>query len=100
MRWQEISDCKRICNDAARDDTQFYKSRHLIADFSDTKQVHAQQYLTLINTNNPLASVAAENLIKLFTPDETEVEEVVKMKGIFDEIKRGTVQNGGAAAQS
>lgn len=95
-RWHKISDCKRICDDAAKDNAQFYKLRHLIADLSDTQQVHAQQYFTLANTNNPLASVAAENLIKLFTPDETETEEVSKMKGIFDEIKRDTSEDRGA----
>jgi hypothetical protein len=70
-----------------RRNSQVYKLHHLIADLGDAQQVHAQQYFTLVNTNNPLASVAAENLIKLFTPDETETEEVSKMKGIFDEIK-------------
>jgi hypothetical protein len=99
-RWQMVSDCKRICDDAAKDNSQFYKLRHLIAGLSDTQQVHAQQYFTLVNTNNPLASVAAENLIKLFAPDETEVEEVSKMKGTFDEIKGGMIESGGATAQS
>lgn len=99
-RWHKISDRKRICDDAARDNAQFYKLRHLIADLSDTKQVHAQQYFTLINTNNPLASVAAENLIKLFAPDETEEEEVSKMKGMFEEIKRDTGCSGGATTGS
>lgn len=94
-RWHKFSDCKRICDDAAKDNAQLYKLRHLIADLSDTQRVHAQQYFTLVNTNNPLASVAAENLIKLFTPYETEAEEVSKMKRIFDEIKRDTNESGG-----
>jgi hypothetical protein len=99
-RWQTISDCKRICDDAAKDNTQFYKLRHLIGDLSDAQQVHAQQYFTLVNTDNPLASVAAENLIKLFAPDETEAEEVSKMMGIFDEAKRATIENGEARTQN
>ena len=99
-RWQVIADCKRICHDAANDNTQFYKLRHLIADLSDAQQVHARQYFTLVNTNNPLASIAAEHLVKLFMPDEIEVEEVSKMMGIFDEVKRLKVESGGAAARS
>ena len=95
-RWQRITDCQRICDDAAKDNAQLYKLRHLIAGLSDTQQVHAQQYFTLVNTNNPLASVAAENLIKLFTPHESEAEELSKMKSIFDEIKRDTSEGGGA----
>jgi hypothetical protein len=99
-RWQKVSDCKRICDDAAKDDTQFYKLRHLIAELSSAQQVHAQQYFTLVNTDNPLASVAAENLIKLFTPDEAEVEEASKMKGILDEIRRNATESRGVATQS
>jgi hypothetical protein len=99
-RWQMISDCKRICEDASKDNAQFYKLRHMIADLSDTQQVHAQQYFTLVNTNNPLASIAAESLINLFTPDKTEAEEVWKMKDIFDEVKRDTIEGGGASTQS
>lgn len=99
-RWQKIADCKRICSDAANDNVQLYKLRHLMADLSDTQQIHAQQYFTLVNTNNPLASVASENLIMLFTPDEIEAEEVSKMKGIFDEIRKDTSDSGGAATQS
>ena len=89
-----------MCEEATKDTTQFYKLRHLIADLSDAQQVHAQQYFTLITTNNPLASVAAENLIKLFTPDETEAEKLSNMMGIFNEIKRDTVESGGAMIQN
>lgn len=99
-RWQKISDCERICDDVTKDNTKSYKLRHLIDGLSGTQQIHAQQYFTLVNTNNPLAGVAAKNLIKLFTPDETEAEEASKMKGIFDEIQRDTIESGGATTQS
>jgi hypothetical protein len=39
-------------------------------------------------------------LSKFFTPDETEAEEVSKMKTVFDEIKGDLTESGGATAQS
>lgn len=98
-RWQRLSTRKQMCEEAMNDKAQFYKLRHLIADLDDAQQVHAQQYFTLITTNNPLANVAAENLIKLFTPSAAEVEEVTKMMGIFDEVKRDKIESGEAEMQ-
>jgi hypothetical protein len=88
-----------MCEDIANDGSQFYKLRHLIAGLNDVQQFHAQQYFTLVNTNNPLASVAAENLIKLFTPDEVALEEVSKMMVIFNGVKKDMTESGGATAQ-
>lgn len=99
-RWQRLSTRKQMCEEAMNDNAQFYKLRHLIADLDNAQQVHAQQYFTLITTNNPLANVAAENLIKLFTPGEAEVDEVSKMMSIFDEIKKDMIESGEAEMQS
>jgi hypothetical protein len=93
-RWQRLSDCKRMCEDAKKDMAQFYKLRKLTDALSDAQQTHAQQYFGLINANSPLAGVAAENLIKLLMPDDAEWEEVTSRKNIFDEIRKDASQQG------
>jgi hypothetical protein len=98
-RWLKLLNCKCMCEHAASDSTQFYKLRQLIGELDDAQQVHARQYFTLVDTNNPLASVAAENSVKLFTPDEIELEEVSKLMVIFNEINRDTMERAAAVAQ-
>jgi hypothetical protein len=91
-QWQRLSDCRRMCEDAKLDMTQFYKLRKLTDALNDAQQTHAQQYFGLINTNSPLADSAAEHLIKLLMPDEVEWEEVSRRKNIFDEVKEDASQ--------
>jgi hypothetical protein len=91
-RWQQLYERRRMCEDATKDMTQFYKLRKFTDALDDAQQTHAQQYFGLINTNSPLANSAAEHLIKLLTPDEAEWEEVSSRKNIFDEIRKDTNQ--------
>jgi hypothetical protein len=88
-RWQHLSERKRVCEAAANDVTQIHKLPEFTSDLSDAHQEHAHLYFGLINTNSPLAGVAAESLVKLFMPDDAEWEEVSSRKSVFDEIRQG-----------
>jgi hypothetical protein len=95
-QWRELSTRKQMCEDAMKDIAHFYKLRPLIADLEDAQQAHAQQYFALINANNSLASVAAEHLIKLLSPDSTQLDDLSKLANTFEEVRRDTIRGGAA----
>lgn len=88
--WQKLSERQRLCEDAMGDPTYFEKLHELTTELGAEQQAHAQQYFALVNTSNPLASLAAENLIKLLLPDDVDWQFVKARKNLFDEIKSET----------
>lgn len=88
--WHKLTERKRLCEDAMGDPTHFDKLRELIAELGAEQQAHAQQYFALVNTSNPLASLAAENLNKLLMPDDVDWLYVKARKNVFDEINSET----------
>jgi hypothetical protein len=89
--WQSLSEreefVKKMCENAAADLSEDDELSDMIANLSMDQRKHANPYLELIKSNSPLAEHATKELIKLLMPDATELEEVLRKKRIFDELR-------------
>lgn len=68
-----------------------------------TRMLDWQAVWVLLQERGPLWTEQhkkQENLIKIFTQDETKAEEVLEIKSILEEIKRDTIESGAVAARS
>jgi hypothetical protein len=98
--WRNLSKRMGLCENNTIDLTRSDELRTFIAELRGADRTYAEQYLGLVEFNNPLAKHATEELIKLIMPDPAEWEDVSRIKGIFDEIERDGTVSGGATIQS
>lgn len=89
--WQRLSERKesvrKMCENVGVDLSQDDQLSDMISDLSMEQREHAKMYVPLIKSNTPLADHATKELVKLLMPDAAELEEVMRKKRIFDELR-------------
>lgn len=97
--WRTLSNRMELFDNNTINLTRSDELRNFIAELRGADRTFAEQYLGLVESNNPLAKHATEELIKLLMPDPAEWEDVLRIKGIFDEIQKDGTENGEATIQ-
>jgi len=97
--WQKLSQRRKLCENNMTDPTQSNKLYGFVAELRGADRTFAEQYVGLMESNNPLAEHATKELVKLLVPDAAEWEEVSRKKRIFDELRGDTTESEGPTTQ-